>query len=284
MANYRPVFVNLWALDDKFQDYSVEGKLLFLYLITNDHVSEAGIYKITPKTISNETDIPRQRVVELLTKELTNNVTFDEENCVVFVHKFLRFNGSGNPANLQKSISNTRKLIKTTLWEHFDKCYARDLKPIKNDSETYSANSNSNTNSNTKNKEPRKSEPCDTRLADLLIAGMLSNDEKAKVPKKGSGEYGKWVDQIRLCREQDGRSEREISAAILFSQSDPFWLSNIHSTAKLRKQLPTLLQQARREKDDNSRPSQAGGAVRCRHCNQTVIRAKKCQNCGEELY
>ena len=148
MARYRPVLTSIWVCDDKFQEYSPEGKLLFLYLITNEHVNEAGVYKITYKTIANETDIPKDRVIELIKGELSNNVSYDEENNVIFVHKFLKYNGGGNPELLKKSVERDKELIKTTLWKEFDKYYSRDLKPLKNRSKTVAQGIVRNRNSN----------------------------------------------------------------------------------------------------------------------------------------
>jgi len=90
----------------------------------------------------------------------------------------------------------------------------------------------------------------DKILTNLLIEQIRQNDPKAKAPEKDSSLYVKWVDQIRLCREQDKRSESEIEVAIRFSQEDDFWKGNILSTAKLRKQMPTLLLQTQRFKPD----------------------------------
>jgi len=150
MARYRPVYTGLWDCDDKFQGYSSDGKLLFVYLITNDHLGEAGIYKLTYKTMSNATELSVDKVKKLIKEELNNNVSYDDENHVVFVYKFLKFNGGGNPELLKKSINKDRKLIKTPLWGEFDKYYTTDLKLIENSLETDSAitNSNSNTKSN----------------------------------------------------------------------------------------------------------------------------------------
>ena len=123
---------SIWVCDDKFQDYSAEGKLIFLYLITNDHLNESGVYKITYKTIANETDVSKEKVKKLIQGELKNNVSYDEDNNVIFVHKFLKFNGSGNPKLIKQSINKSKQLIKTTLWKGFDKYYTRDLKPLEN--------------------------------------------------------------------------------------------------------------------------------------------------------
>jgi len=148
MARYRPVFTGLWVCDDKFQDYSAPGKLLFLFLVTNDHVGEAGIYKITYKTMSNETALTLDRIKKLIHGELKNNVSYDEKRSVVFVHKFLKFNGAGNPELIKKSINKDKGLIKTTLWKEFDNLYTKDFKYINNHLKTLSSNSNSNTNTN----------------------------------------------------------------------------------------------------------------------------------------
>ena len=172
MARYRPVFTGLWVCDDKFQDYSASAKLLFLFLITNDHLGEAGIYKITYKTMSNETALTVDRVKKLIQGELKNNVSYDEKNNVVFVHKFLKFNGAGNPELIKKSISKDQKLIKTTLWKEFDNYYTKDLKyinnPLKNNNHLETLSSNSNTNSNSKdNSKKNKDQNCEKKFSEL---------------------------------------------------------------------------------------------------------------------
>jgi len=148
MARYRRVLTNIWVCDDKFQNYSTEGKLLFLYLITNEHINESGIYKITYKTIANETDIPKEKVAKLIKDELSNNVSYDEENNVIFVHKFLKFNGCGSPKLLKKSIEKDKAIIKTTLWKEFDKYYTKDLKLLENSFKTVGKQFNRNRNRN----------------------------------------------------------------------------------------------------------------------------------------
>ncbi len=123
-----------------------------MYLITNSHLNESGIYKITYKTMANETGVDKNIVIELIKESLNNNVTYDEKKNVIFVHKFLKYNGSGNPQLIKKSIQRDRILIKTTLWKAFDKYYTSDLNYIENDIETNPSipipNTNSNANSN----------------------------------------------------------------------------------------------------------------------------------------
>jgi len=107
-------------------------------------------------------------------------------------------------------------------------------------------------------KERREFNSSDVSLTKLLIQRMLENDEKAKVPEEDSKEFDTWINQIRLCRERDKRTEKEITEALEFSQSEGFWIPNIHSTKKLRDKIPTLLQQSRRNAEGAYKPSQIG--------------------------
>ena len=62
MALTRPVSVDYWLKQDVNERYSLDDKLLYIYLITNEHTEQLGIYKITFKTISNELNMPIERV------------------------------------------------------------------------------------------------------------------------------------------------------------------------------------------------------------------------------
>ena len=248
MARYRPVFVDLWSCDDKFQDYSAYGKLLYIYLITNTHVNECGLYRITYKTISNETEIPRAEVSRLIKEELLNNVSYDDENNVIFVHKFLKYNGSGNPNLIQKSIDRDRRLIKTTLWKGFDKYYTRDLEPIKNGSEILPSipipkgkgKVNKELCPNTKYSD------VDIELSSLLIEGILKNNPRSKAGKLTEKQKESWYNQCRLLRES-GWSPDEIRTVIQFCLQDDFEMANVLSMGKLRERFDNLALKARRE-------------------------------------
>jgi len=183
MARYRPVFTGLWVCDDKFQDYSVPGKLLFLYLITNDHLNESGIYKITYKTISNETGLTIDRVKKLIHGQVDNNVSYDGRQSVIFVHKFLKFNGAGNPDLIKKSINKDKRLIKTTLWKEFDKYYTRDLQPIENSFESNPSNSNTNSNTNNNSKKTYGQDELD-RLFEKFWERYPNTADKAQAKVK----------------------------------------------------------------------------------------------------
>lgn len=50
-----------------------------------------------------------------------------------------------------------------------------------------------------------------------------------------------WASEIRLMRERDGRSYKDIAAVFTWANQDQFWCSNILSPKALRKQFDRLL-------------------------------------------
>lgn len=63
MARKRMIKTDFWE-DEFVQELSVDGKLLFLYFLTNPHTSICGVYKISITTISFETGISKDRVLK----------------------------------------------------------------------------------------------------------------------------------------------------------------------------------------------------------------------------
>lgn len=134
MAKYRPIYVKIWS-DPDFLDYTPELKLLFMYLCTNEHTTESGIYAISPRTIANETGIPYENVCSCLSNNTVKNLYYDKDAKCIFIRKFLKYNGSGRPELLTKSITNDCKQYRTRLWLQFLDEYPRyeiNIKPLLN--------------------------------------------------------------------------------------------------------------------------------------------------------
>lgn len=73
------------------------------------------------------------------------------------------------------------------------------------------------------------------KLAQLLFEEMRRNNPRCKEPN-----LQMWCGHIDLMIRRDGRTPEEIRKVLLFSQGDPFWMTNILSTEKLRKQFDQL--------------------------------------------
>ena len=119
MAKYRPVYTKIWK-DKDFLNAGKDSKLLFLYFITNESITNSGIYEIPLKTIAMETGIPSPTVRELLTNGSIKNIEYDMENEIAFVMNSRKYCSGGNPAQVEKGIlSEFKQTSKTFLWNSF---------------------------------------------------------------------------------------------------------------------------------------------------------------------
>jgi len=66
----------------------------------------------------------------------------------------------------------------------------------------------------------------------------MKNNQIAKVPD--DAEMDMWAQHIDYMLKLDNRAAQDIKTVIEFSQEDEFWMTNILSTAKLRKQFDQL--------------------------------------------
>ena len=72
MALYRHVYLKFWKDDKVMELFSLEEKLLFLFLLTNPNTTQIGVYKILPKEIAFMTGFEEEEVsimLELFEKE-----------------------------------------------------------------------------------------------------------------------------------------------------------------------------------------------------------------------
>jgi len=61
----RYISSSFWS-DDWVDSLSIQGKLLYMYLLTNECTNIAGVYKITMKRMKDDTGIPRDEIKTLL--------------------------------------------------------------------------------------------------------------------------------------------------------------------------------------------------------------------------
>jgi hypothetical protein len=78
----------LWT-DPFIQGLPPEAKLLFIYLWTNKHCNQAGLYEITLKTIAFDTGLSQESLSTLL-KQLEPKVAWYPEQNLIWVKNFLK--------------------------------------------------------------------------------------------------------------------------------------------------------------------------------------------------
>lgn len=119
MGKYTPLHKKIWR-DKDFKKSSKDGKILFVYLISNESINNSGIYEIPLSTISDETGIGCSTVAQLLAKGSIRNILYDVENEIVFVVNRRKYSPGGNPAQVEKGIiSEFQQTSKSYLWTHF---------------------------------------------------------------------------------------------------------------------------------------------------------------------
>jgi phage replication O-like protein O len=86
------------------------------------------------------------------------------------------------------------------------------------------------------------------KLSKKLFYLILKNDPKAKTPN-----FNQWAAHIEKLIRIDKRTPDEISHVIQWTQQDEFWMSNILSTAKLRKSFQQLWLKSNKPTKSNQR-------------------------------
>lgn len=79
---------DIWSDTD---DLNTEGKLFYLYLLTNDERNIAGYYRINPRYICVDTGWSKAQIDRLLNKA-QKYWLYDRETSQVLIPKFTRYN------------------------------------------------------------------------------------------------------------------------------------------------------------------------------------------------
>lgn len=85
------------------------------------------------------------------------------------------------------------------------------------------------------------------RCVERLTAALTAQLPSSRIPKSPDSRK-RWAREIERMKRLDGRSEADIWEALEYAATDPFWQTNIRSTAKLREKFETLILQARQKR------------------------------------
>ena len=96
-------------------------------------------------------------------------------------------------------------------------------------------------------KESQSNEASDFSKEVITLCNLLA-DLMAQNGIKRPTVSGKWLSDMDKLNRLDGKTFQQIEAAVMWSQADSFWSSNIHSPAALRKQYEKMRLQAQRNK------------------------------------
>lgn len=121
---YRTIESSLWT-DPKIKKLSPDGKLLFVYLITNTHTHVSGIYYLPMVTISHETGYPIDTLSEVVRELISEKlIKIDPELDVFWVINMFRYQGRGTK-NLRSAKNQLESLHKSCLINDFLQAYPK---------------------------------------------------------------------------------------------------------------------------------------------------------------
>lgn len=107
MAKQRYIQDSFWT-DPYVEELNTKEKLVFIYLLTNPLCNVAGIYEITNKRISLETDIELLKIKKILNKFVEDGKLIIHKNWILIVH--FGKHQSTNP-NIEKGVERIIKAL-----------------------------------------------------------------------------------------------------------------------------------------------------------------------------
>lgn len=115
MAKYRKIDPRIWN-DKKFRSLSDDGQLAFLFLLTHPHMTSLGAMRATLPGLAAEKRWSEKRFREAFQEVSAKGMAkHDEEASMVWLPKFIRYNGPESPNVLKAWVDALDLLPECTL-------------------------------------------------------------------------------------------------------------------------------------------------------------------------
>lgn len=111
MAKFRNVSVKFWS-DPFVETLTPEKRYFFLYLITNEHTTQCGIYEISFRSMAFETGYNTETIEKLVQFfEKSGKIKYSKKTNELAIKNFVKHNPQGSPkvkAFVDKEIKNIK--------------------------------------------------------------------------------------------------------------------------------------------------------------------------------
>jgi len=227
MAKQRMMNTKFWSDSWVKQELNPLDRYLFIYFLTNEHTSICGIYEIPIEIIAFETGLKINELNSSYLPRLKPKILY--KNNYIIIPNFIKHQKWSSP----KVITGIRAEISHIPRDIIDFAirYGYDINTISH----LNLNSNSNSNSKGKNLINKKTK----ELAKLLYELILKNDKGYPKPN-----WDVWYKDMDKINRIDKRSFDLIEKVIRWVRNDDFWMKNVFSPSKLRKQFGMLVVKA----------------------------------------
>ncbi|MCC2347102.1 hypothetical protein LKM13_23975 [Bacillus anthracis] len=268
MAKYRHVQTSFWSDARVSEEMTPEDKYFYLYLMTNEHTNQIGVYQITRKQMAFELGYSIESAKALLDRFINHHelIVYNEETreiCILNWGKY-NLNKGGKPIEdcIKKELKSIKdvSLVKLVLERTENIALVQKISVYAglddtfHDTSTIRGQKEKEKEKEKEKKTPRhKFETCDTNGAKYLFEKIKGNNPKQKEPN-----FDSWANDFRLMREKDNRELQEIKDVIDWCQADPFWQGNILSPKKLREKFDQLTIQMNSKKGAKNNAESGG--------------------------
>lgn len=94
MAKFRYVYTNFWTDSKVIEDFTPEDRLFYLYLLTNEHTKQTGVYQITKKHMAFEIGYSLESVNALLQRfqDYHELIKYNEETREIAIKNWGKYN------------------------------------------------------------------------------------------------------------------------------------------------------------------------------------------------
>ncbi|ADQ04386.1 hypothetical protein Calow_0818 [Caldicellulosiruptor owensensis OL] len=111
MATYRQIYISYWQ-DSYILDLEPEGKLLYMYFMTNSRTTQCGIYELPLKIIQFETGLDKKTIESYIKKFIQDKkILYSWETNEIFLLNWLKYNNIDSPKTLacvKKELTNVK--------------------------------------------------------------------------------------------------------------------------------------------------------------------------------
>ena len=161
----RVVDTQFWTDDKVVDNFTPDDKLFFLYLLTNPHTSQLGIYKINIKNIAFEIGYSTEKVEQLIEKFQNNYniIKYSEETHEIAIRNYLKYSivKGGKPVEdcLKRDINDIKDMsLLKYVYDSLSNCphlneTVKKIMSLLNDNDKNKDNNNDNYNDNDKDKD-----------------------------------------------------------------------------------------------------------------------------------
>jgi len=120
MNRYSKVQSSVWTESTRFRKLNMIQRYIYLYFLSCPHGNSAGIFHVIPAYAIYDLGCSLEdyySTIEVLSK--VNLISYDRDNDIVFLHKYLKFNPITNPKHAKGTSEIANKYVNSSVYADF---------------------------------------------------------------------------------------------------------------------------------------------------------------------